>query len=525
MIRLIFSLPCLSPRAQNLFVSQAAQNLFVSQAKTTPPAKPRSTAAILAQCRECMRRQTIGPGPAMAPKRTRVLGVPRRTPAPARSKAAPAASTVTAGGPGAGTRRRTLQAAGQPSCPEAGRVVRSRHLLALDEQVLAAGTCDGDGGGDGAGDSSSSESDTHVAVPVRARGKRARTLATRSRRRSALYLDMMVNANSRGRTLLEDLAVTERTRSRYQRYLDRFFSWRGITELELTRMRDEEVDAAFCQYCTEKYLAGEQCNFGEQTTAAWLHAHPSFGRAGARFMPRTWRAMKAWRRLTPGRRRRGVALAVWCGLAWRLVEKDLTQMAVFLLVGVSAYSRPSSLLAARRCDLVPPAAGLSQHWCLLTHPEERQVPSKTGRFDEGCLLDSPYLQGLASAFRLMAHPTSTARLWNFTYPEVAEALKKAAEELNVGAVTLYQMRHSGASIDLVRRYRSLEEAQRRGAWSQAKSMHRYEHSSRITYDYLQLDALARSQCEEAERHISEIILGRPHPPIGSRTAIQGPQAR
>ena len=129
-------------------------------------------------------------------------------------------------------------------------------------------------------------------------------------------------------------------------------------------------------------------------------------------------------------------------------------MAVYLLVGVSAYSRPSSLLAARQCDLVPPAPGRGKCWSLLQHPEEGWVASKTQLYDEGCLLDSPYLHNLVPLFHKMASP-SRQSLWNFTYPELAAELRATAAELGLGVVTPYQMRHSGASIDVLRRWRPL----------------------------------------------------------------------
>ena len=74
-------------------------------------------------------------------------------------------------------------------------------------------------------------------------------------------------------------------------------------------------------------------------------------------------------------------------------------------------------------------------------------------------------------------------IWNFTYPRVASAVQQAAVEIGQGTVTLCQLRHSGASVDTARQYRTLDAVQKRGAWSQAKSMHMYGHSSRIAADY------------------------------------------
>ena len=118
----------------------------------------------------------------------------------------------------------------------------------------------------------------------------------------------------------------------------------------------------------------------------------------------------------------------------------------------------------------------------MEHPEAQKNPIKTGRLDEGCHLDSPYLRGLEPLFEAIRRKDSTDPLWDFNYPTLAGALNAAAQDVGLGKVTLYQLRHSGASIDLAQRWHHLTEAQRRGPWPQAKLMHRYERSSRMGSD-------------------------------------------
>ncbi|CAK0867094.1 unnamed protein product [Prorocentrum cordatum] len=385
-----------------------------------------------------------------------------------------------------------------------------RHLSALDERDANGLDLAGDAGEDAEGDSSSSGSDSVVEQLGRTRARMRQLRARRAHRRAKLYADAILAAQGEGVSLLETLAVTQATQVRYQRYLDRFYSRVGLSRRQILAKPDTEIDELMCNYMTENYLQGEQSNYGDQTVAAWVSANPDFGRVGGRKLPRTWRALKAWRRLTPGRRRKALALPVWCGLAWRLAQRGHLRLGIFLMIGVSIYGRPSTLLAARRCDLVPPSPGVSRHWALLTHPLERKRPSKRGHFDEGCPLDSPYLQGLDEVFERLTSTTSKEPLWNFSYPEATTLLKEAAQDLGVAPVTLYQMRHSGASIDLAKGWRSLTSAQRRGEWTQAKSMHRYEHSSRLGSDYAKLDPRLRATCEEAERQLALILTDRPH---------------
>ena len=100
--------------------------------------------------------------------------------------------------------------------------------------------------------------------------------------------------------------------------------------------------------------------------------------------------MKGYRRLAPGRTRKTYPLAVWAAIAVEMKRIGYLRMAVFVLVAVSSYARPSELLRARVCSLMRPATGVTKTWSLLLSPEEENVKSKTGEFDVS-LLDSPWL--------------------------------------------------------------------------------------------------------------------------------------
>ena len=97
-------------------------------------------------------------------------------------------------------------------------------------------------------------------------------------------------------------------------------------------------------------------------------------------------------------------------------------------LGLSAYSRPSTLLATRRCDLVKPAKGGSRLWALLQPHQEEARQSKTQRYDEGCLLHSSYLSGLEDLYLAMSSAHDHQPIWNFTCTQVASAVQQAAAE-------------------------------------------------------------------------------------------------
>ena len=82
-------------------------------------------------------------------------------------------------------------------------------------------------------------------------------------------------------------------------------------------------------------------------------------------------------------------------------------------------------------------------------------PSKTALCDEDCLLDSPYVQTLEPAFKALSHKTSTATLSDFSYQQVAMVLSRACETLRTGHLTLYQLRHSGVSVNIAKKVETI----------------------------------------------------------------------
>ena len=343
------------------------------------------------------------------------------------------------------------------------------------------------------------------------KGHKTRMLrARRASAREKVLSRVRMLAEAKGTTCLEQMAVTERTRERYSEFLDRFLSFAGWDFKALRQQPASLVDSQLCQHFDNLYSQGHQGSVGEQTIAALMDGVPEFGRLGDKKLARAWRSLRGWRRLTPSRRRKALALGVWAAVCWRLAAKHHLKKAMFVLLGLSTYARPSSLLACRRCDLVAPQKGVSPCWSLLRNPAELDVPSKTGRFDEGSMLDSSYLKGLEPVMEKMADRHSTANLWGFSYGELVRELEHACMELGVEKASPYQLRHSGATVDVGRRWRQLDEVQKRGAWEQRKSMNRYEHSCRMTYDYASYDLEQKSWFETAEKELARMMLGKGH---------------
>ena len=130
-------------------------------------------------------------------------------------------------------------------------------------------------------------------------------------------------------------------------------------------------------------------------------------------------------------------LGCCAAIYWRLVERGHGQMALFVLLELSAFSRPSTLLATRRCDLVKPAKGSSRFWALLQHPQEESRPSRT------------------QEIRRRLPPGLPPANLDFHVPTCGHRSAVA------GVGTLYQLRHSGSSMDNSRQCRTLDAVQKK----------------------------------------------------------------
>ena len=165
---------------------------------------------------------------------------------------------------------------------------------------------------------------------------------------------------------------------RYSQSREKLFSLLDLTEYMMMDLTDATLDQQLCELFTRLYLGGEQCCCGEQmwrvsSTLCQLSASPGLeGLAASHTHPATQGSLM---------------LGCWAAICWRLVVRGHVQVSLHVLLGSSACSRPSTLLATRRCDLVKLAKGGSRFWALLQHPQEDARPSKTYRYNEGCLLD------------------------------------------------------------------------------------------------------------------------------------------
>ena len=106
-------------------------------------------------------------------------------------------------------------------------------------------------------------------------------------------------------------------------------------------------------------------------------------------------------------------------------------------------------------------------------------------------------------------------VWDFDYPMLLRHMKETCRSLQLGRITPYQARHSGASIDRSSGERSQAEVQRRGGWRQLKNMARYEKSARLGQRAQTHSALLLAYGKQCQRELERALLwGRAVPRPG-----------
>jgi integrase len=205
---------------------------------------------------------------------------------------------------------------------------------------------------------------------------------------------------------------------------------------------------------------------------------------------------------------------LWMAVCAQLCAKGEHSMAVFVLLSVECYLRPSEALRLRKKDLVAPSA-FSTCWGLVLNPEEVGDPSKTLEFDDSLLIDSPWIQFLKPVLAILKEGDDDAPLFTFRYHRFVDEVRQACERVGLPKMVPYEMRHSGPSHDRMMRARSLLEIQKRGRWKTARSLVRYEKHTRMMQAWNKLPEPVRKFAERCQGDLEGFMLGLRDPPSQS----------
>jgi integrase len=338
-------------------------------------------------------------------------------------------------------------------------------------------------------------------------GKHTQRNLLRHRRSRYRLRKFVEGAMSPGHSsFLERNTVDPKSRARYDSSLRSFLDFVEAEGLPLKTCQD--WDAGLVNFMNRQFFLGYQAYIGEVVICAVMDRLPEFSKGGSRSLPRAWKSVKGWRRLTPGRSRRAWPWAVWAGMAAIMVKQNELMAAVLMLVAVSTYARPSELFALRRADLHPPTPGISTHWSVRLRAEELLRPTKVGAFDDSLSLDSRELAWLGPVLAELKKGPEDEPLFGMNYPQYVKKFRKAVTALGgpLDKILPYCTRHSGASIDRSRKTRTQEEVARRGRWASLKSTQRYEKAASLTASWCLLTPGLRTWCELCESRLADIII-------------------
>ena len=132
---------------------------------------------------------------------------------------------------------------------------------------------------------------------------------------------------------------------------------------------DAEIDAVMCTWMENEFMKGNPASSRELLLRAWMDKHPSFSRHGARNLPKTWRSLQGWQRVSPGRSRKLWVRAVWSRIACRMVEQGQHSIGLLVMTGLFSNARRR----APACKKVRPGASTSRGLAkFLSHPGSRR---------------------------------------------------------------------------------------------------------------------------------------------------------
>ena len=177
-----------------------------------------------------------------------------------------------------------------------------------------------------------------------------------------------------------------------------------------------------------------------------------------------------------------------------------------------AYCRPSEMLKVKGSQVIGPTVGSPyRHWAVVLHPRAEETPSKILAFGEVIAFDLPKYKVVEVALRVVAQQTSpNHRLFNVDLSWASRKFVTAAQRCGVECLNpqLYQLRHSGPSVDIELKIHTLQEVKLRGRWRSDNSMARYTKPSRLNEQLQRLPPAVRREALLAPGRLSAHLKQR-----------------
>ncbi|CAK8999018.1 unnamed protein product [Durusdinium trenchii] len=261
-----------------------------------------------------------------------------------------------------------------------------------------------------------------------------------------------------GLTYLEARSVREPTRLDYMRRIKDFNHWLGPHVVDFTNPLD--VDNILVEYLQDLFDSGFKVDSGIRIHAAIRFCHPQLGKSASGSLPRCLRALRGWKNADPPLQRMPLPIEGFGAILGYCIATNFLEMAVHLFQWTT-YMRPGEASSLTTNQLIPPMSRSDssvQFFAVLLHPAEGRVPGKTGHFDQGILLDSDlWINPILMKLIHMKKPSTP--LWNHTHMEILNVFQKAVKYLQLEplGVSMYTLRHGGASYDIISQRKTMDE--------------------------------------------------------------------
>jgi len=301
----------------------------------------------------------------------------------------------------------------------------------------------------------------------------------------------------------ELMSVTTRTLDKYVLKEERFCQFCHSHRLD--SMDLATLPATLVTYFNFVMENEETAVEANTSLAAIVFFRPS---TSAKDFPRVHRIIRGMRRRHPDRSRLPLGDEVVAGLVAAMTAQGnrLGALAVFLCT--VGYFRPGELCNILVGHVASPAGGPQlglQVWTITICPEEDQRSSKTGTTDDTVLLDHPPWLGPLLQQLVDGQPRNR-RLLGLTLDQFNRQFRMGCRALMLNAHP-YQLRHTGASSDLIANRRTPTEVAARGRWRTLRSLQRYTKTGGLQRALHRIAPPVRIFCQESLERLQPLLMG------------------
>ena len=317
-------------------------------------------------------------------------------------------------------------------------------------------------------------------------------------------------------TRCERSSVAESTRRGYDYYAGQFEKWAASNRRSL---EPDLIELTLLDYFDVLMDSGAAAHVAEKVLAAAIDSRPWLGDLSQQ---RLRKSLRGFRKAVPPRSRFPLAELTVAGLAMTLLSQGASVLARMCVLMMYAYLRPGEARSLLVKHIVLPAAGSASAGLgvpsVIICPQEDLKASKTQTFDDTIVIDQPaWLQSLMVAWRRGA---GGDHAFLFQVDTKTQLLQWKAAIAALGLPpdsVMYQLRHAGASGDLLGGRRKLPEVLTRGRWRALSSVRRYGKPGQVQKQFNALSCDLQGYCQWSFDNLDKVLRGdvrvRPPPPV------------